>query len=176
MIAPAERTLGERIKVVYVHVALIWTGMLGFTLAGLLGILMLFIEKKHWQKWNRVLSWVSLTWFAGGVATSILAAKVNWGVIYWQEPRMLSSLQFLAVATLVLVAKSLFPWYRVRGTLSAVLAFLLIWSSLGVPHVVHPKNAILESSAITIQLTFLAMFILSSLAAACSLGYFLKSE
>lgn len=176
LLAPDERTLGQGIKVVYVHVAFIWTGMLGFTLAGILGVLMLFMEKKTMHDLNLTLSWVSLACFSVGIALSLLASQVNWGGIYWQEPRMLSSLGFLAAATLVLIAKKLLPWYRARGALSAFLAFLLMWSILGIPLVLHPKSAIRESSAITIQLTFLAMFVLSSLAAACLVWYFLSRE
>ncbi|MFQ5752587.1 MAG: hypothetical protein ACE5HI_11375, partial [bacterium] len=36
--APLERTLGEGIKVVYIHVSLTWAGMLSFILTGIVGI------------------------------------------------------------------------------------------------------------------------------------------
>ena len=37
-VAPIEQSLGQGIKIVYVHVGLIWAGMLGFALNGLLGL------------------------------------------------------------------------------------------------------------------------------------------
>ena len=39
LIAPEEATLGAGIRSVYVHVALIWVGLAGFVVAGLLGMI-----------------------------------------------------------------------------------------------------------------------------------------
>ena len=42
--APAESRLGNLVKLVYVHGALVWTGLLTFSLAGLLGLVALAVR------------------------------------------------------------------------------------------------------------------------------------
>lgn len=173
-LSPPERTLGDGIKVVYVHVSFTWAGMVGFNIAGLFGLFMLFTNKRILDDWNQVISWVAWSWFAMGFLLSLWAAKVNWGIIYWREPRVLAAMQFLIVALLVLMANRFLSSIRLRGALSALLAFMLMWSLLGAPLVMHPKSPIRESSSGAIQLTFLGMFIFSSLAASWFVWYFRK--
>lgn len=160
--APAEKTLGEGIKIVYVHVSLTWAGMVGFTLAGLQGIWNTFKSNIVLHKWNQVVSWVALGCFVLGYATSLMAAKINWGAVLWTEPRVIASLQFIVVALIILVANHRLKNYRLAGVLSALLAFFLMWSILGTPLFLHPGSPIRESTSLAIQLTFLSMFLLSS--------------
>ncbi|MFQ5770137.1 MAG: hypothetical protein ACE5HX_06355, partial [bacterium] len=115
-------------------------------------------------------------WFAAGFVMSLFAAKINWGAVYWNEPRMISSLQFLTAAFLVQIITLIVPWPRLQGALSAFLAFFLMWSMLGTPLVLHPGSPIRESSSLPIQLTFLGMFILNFLAVAWFVWYFQKKK
>ncbi|MFQ5675232.1 MAG: hypothetical protein ACE5G1_04985 [bacterium] len=176
VISPDERTLGAGIKAVYVHVSLTWAGMLGFFLAGALGILMLFKQSQTIQNWSRAVSWVALIWFASGASVSILAAKINWGDVYWREPRMFATLQFLGIATLVLVAKSWLPWVRLQGVLNILIVVILLWSVVDVPLVLHPKNPVTTFDSTTIQWTFVGMLLLSSLSALCLVWRFVRAK
>jgi hypothetical protein len=173
-LAPTERTLGQGIKVVYVHVGLTWAGMVSFSLAGLLGIGVAFTAQKKLQAWTQTVGWAALLLFAMGFGMSIVAAKVNWGDFFWDEPRMMASLQFLLVALIVQMVNNWLPWYRGRGLLSALLATFLMFSILGTPLVLHPESPIRASSSLAIKLSFLGMFILSCLTAAWLVWYFRK--
>ncbi len=164
--SPAERSLGQGIKLVYIHVSLIWAAMVGFTIAGVFGAINAFTANPRLQVWQESSSWVALAWYAIGVLIAMLAAKVNWGAVHWNEPLLLASLRFLAAAALVQVAKKWLRSSRVRGALNALLAFFLMWSILGAPQVMHPQSPIRQSTSAAIQLTFLGMFILSSVAEA----------
>jgi len=169
--SPEERTLGQGIKVVYVHVALTWTGMLGFVISGVLGVYMAVTNSVRGAHWNKITSWVAFACFVVGFVLSLLAAKVNWGDIYWNEPRMISSLQFLAVAIGILMLNHWLSSRRIKGLLSALLAFFMMFWILGSPLVLHPKSPIRESSAAGIQLTFLGLFLLAFSAAAWAAWY-----
>ena len=70
-LAPAEQTLGQGIKVVYLHVALIWTGMTGMVLAGLLGLAVLISGRFGLEKWTHTLGWVAFAFFLGGIGMSL---------------------------------------------------------------------------------------------------------
>ncbi len=164
--APAERSLGDGIKLVYIHVSLIWAAMVVFMAAGVLGLFSIFLPNGQLQTWQESASWVALAWYAAvGVAMAMLAAKVNWGAVHWNEPLLMASLRFLAAALIVQVAKFWITSARVRGALHALLAFFLMFSILGAPQVMHPQSPIRQSPAAAIKLTFLGMFVLSSSAA-----------
>ncbi len=176
LFAPEERTLGQGIKVVYIHVASIWAGMFGLFVAGIFGIGVLFSADENLQTWMHTIGWVALGSFTAGLALSMVAAKINWGAVFWNEPRMVASLQFLAVALFVQVVNSWVPWYRLRGLLSTLLATFLMWSTLGPPLVLHPGSPIRESSSLAIQLTFLGMFLLCCMAVFWFVWYIRKNK
>jgi hypothetical protein len=163
--APAERSLGDGIKLVYIHVSLIWAAMVVFMGAGALGLFSIFLPNRQLQTWQESASWVALAWYAVGVAIAMLAAKVNWGAVHWNEPLLIASLRFLAAALIVQAAKFWITSARLRGALNAGVAFFLMWSILGTPQVMHPESPIRQSPSAAIKLTFLGMFTLNSLAA-----------
>ena len=163
--APDEQTLGTGIRSVYVHVAFTWTGMLGLVISGLFGLLAIFLDKPSLQEWSNSIAWLALASFLFGFVMSIAAAAVNWGAIFWQEPRTNSALQILAIGLIVQLINSWPVSHRLKGILSFLLACFVIWSVFSASLVLHPGNAASTSPASAIRLTFLALFILCSLAA-----------
>lgn len=165
-LAPAEQTLGTGIKSVYVHVALTWTGMTYLLLAALLGLIVAASNKRELFSWASSLAWVALAMFAAGLLMSIVAAGVNWGAIFWQEPRTNSALQILAVG---LIVQGIDSWpipFRLKGVLLSSPAFFLVWSLANTPLVLHPDSAARTSPSSAIRFTFVAMYMLCSLLAA----------
>ena len=165
-LAPAEQTLGSGITSVYVHVALTWTGMTGLIVAAVLGLATALLGRSGLQDWGYVIGWVGLGMFAAGLIMSAVAAGINWGNVFWQEPRFNSALQILAVGLIVQVVNSLPLPYRVRGLLQALPAALLIWLTMITPLVLHPGNAARTSPSAAIRFTFIGLFALCCLAGA----------
>lgn len=52
--APEERTLGDGIRWVYLHVGLVWAGGLGLGMAGVLGLLALATERSDAAAWATI--------------------------------------------------------------------------------------------------------------------------
>lgn len=165
-LGPEERTLGGGIRSVYLHVGLIWTGLVGFGGTAVLGLGLLLTNKPVWLRWFAPVSWVALGFYAAGVFMSMVASADNWGAVFLQEPRMAASLNGLAVATILLVLGSWQPWPRVRGALGASIIFVLLWFNFSAELVLHPQNPITNSEATPIQLTFLLVTTLFVLLAA----------
>ncbi len=161
-LAPEEATLGQGIKTVYIHVALTWTGMAGFVAAGLLGLLVIATGGQRFAAWMQTLGWVGFGFYAAGVAMSALASKVNWGNVFWQEPRMMAALNGLAVAVIVLAANIWIPWVRLRGLLQAILPVIIFWLTASAPLLLHPRNPITTSDSLGIKLAFGGMFLLTA--------------
>ena len=171
-LAPAEQTLGEGIKVVYLHVALIWAGMTGLLILGVLGLAILLTARPRLAAWAHTLGWVGLGFFLAGIGMSMVAAQVNWGGLFWPEPRNVAMLRVVAVGLIVQIVTGWSIAIRLQGLLYACLALLLTWSVLVTPLVFHPRNPIETSPSLAIQATFFSLFGLCVLLAAWLVVYF----
>jgi hypothetical protein len=163
-LAPEEQTLGSGIKSVYVHVALTWTALLGIIAAGLIGLALAVFSKPSWLVVASTLIWVALVIFAAGLVMSFIAAGINWGGFFWQEPRTNSAIQIIVAAMIVQGANHLSLPYRVKGALFFFLLLFIFWSILSIPDVLHPGDAA-RTSPPAIRFTFYGLFALFSLAA-----------
>ncbi len=156
-LAPAERTLGDGIRWVYVHVALVWAGSLGLGIAALLGLGAVATGSRALAAWTAVVGRCGLAAFALGVVFSMVAARVNWGAVTLWEPRMAASLRFVALAV---IAQGVMLWTgpRLTGVLAVVTAALLVLDVGGAPLVMHPRDPVRTATSAAIQLTFAGGF------------------
>jgi hypothetical protein len=164
-LAPEEQTLGSGIGSVYVHVALIWTGILGLAIAGVLSLGAALSGRPHFESWSYPLTWVALGIFAAGLVMSAVAARVNWGGVFWREPRTNAALQVLALGLIVQLMASWPIPLRLKGFLRVGLVLFLLWSLGFTPRVLHPEDPARTSSSAAIRLTFLGLSVLCSLIA-----------
>lgn len=165
-LAPEEKDLGSGIRSVYVHVALTWTGMTGIVIAGLVGLAAAVLNRENLQNWAGTITWIALAFFAAGVVMSILAAGINWGGVFWQEPRTSTVLQVLAAG---LIVQGLNTWpisHRLKGILNLILAVVLLALVFTTPLVLHPGNAARTANSFAIRFTFFSLYGLCLLAAA----------
>ncbi len=159
-LAPAEQSLGSGIKVVYVHVALIWTGMALMLVNGLVGLAEVALARPFLARWRQVIGGVALGVFIVGVVVSLWAEQVNWGGVLWREPRNLAVFNVTAVAIIVQVLASWLPKWRWRGLFATGLAAYLLWEIPRTPLVMHPSDPVRTSNSMGIQATFYSLFVL----------------
>jgi hypothetical protein len=164
-LAPPEKTMGYGIRPVYVHVALIWTGMLGLLMAGLLGLVLTVTNQAKWGGWMQTVGWVSFGFILASLVASIVAQIVNWNGIFWDEPRNQMIVRLVVAYLAVLIANSWLPWPRLRGLVMVVSAGVMLSALRFTPNVLHPEDPIGNSSASGIQVTFLVLGLLSVVAA-----------
>lgn len=163
--APPEATLGNGIRFVYLHVSLTWTGMTALILAGIVGLILGVTGRSRVLEWARAIGWVGTGLFAAGLGVSVLAARVNWGGVFWEEPRLRSSLNALAMALIVQISSGWLPWKRLTGALYVTLALFLAWTNLTTALVLHPRNPVATASSSAIRGTFFTLFALGCLCA-----------
>ncbi len=159
-ISPVEHSLGSGIKSVYVHVALTWTGMTVLILAGILGMVVGFTGHPVLHVWLQALGRVGMLFYALGFTASLLSAKINWGAVFWAEPRVQASLKVVVAFGLVLLLAPVLP-ERHRGWLYGLLAGFMVISVYRAALVMHPKNPIGLSTSVAIQLTFIGLYLLA---------------
>jgi hypothetical protein len=101
-LAPAEARLGNLVKLVYVHGALVWTGLLSFTVAGVLGLVALVVRRSAWYRGTRAAGAAALIVWICYVISSMAVTALTWGqLIAWNEPRVRAT-GLILVAAVVL--------------------------------------------------------------------------
>jgi hypothetical protein len=165
--APLEQTLGSGIRVVYLHVALIWASLLGLLLNGVLGLAVAVTERPLWERWRQLFGWLFIGLFILGVLVSLWAQQVNWGGILWREPRNVSVFNVTAVALISQILADWSPRLRWRGLLSIALSAFILWEIPRAELVMHPGDPIGSSTSAGIQFTFYSLAILCFLAVLC---------
>ncbi|MCB0062817.1 MAG: hypothetical protein KDE19_11900 [Caldilineaceae bacterium] len=157
---PPERTLGDVIKLVLLHGALVRAALIGFAIAGLLGLLCLFSKRAVWQRWCVAVQGVSLLLWMGNMLSSSFATRLTWGEwIAWGEPRVVATINilWLAMACLALV---LWLNHRIFTGLANLVVAGFSWGLIrGATLVRHPFDPLGTSNSNTYQLLYGGMVV-----------------
>ena len=156
--APAEQTLGRGINSIYVHVAFIWTGLTGLLLSAVMGLFVLISKSRRIQSLAQTVTLIATLAFGIGILLSLIAADVNWGAVFYVEPRLQASANVVAIAIVVLVLAGWIPNIRIRGFLYLLPMIFLVQSIFFTRLVLHPPTPTVSVSATPIQFTFYALF------------------
>lgn len=167
ILLPPEQTLGAVIKAVFLHGALVRTGLLLFAIGGLLGLAVLAWERPDLMAWTLAIQETAVLLWIAYALSSMVATKLAWGQwIAWDEPRVRASINVLWFC---IVAWLLVRWVDNRyftglaNLAVAIMAWVLI---RGASLVRHPFNPIGDSSSSAYGWFFIAMGITVFLIAA----------
>lgn len=159
--APLERTLGERARLVYYHGAWVWAGKLAFAAAALAGLVGLLRKRSDWQHASRALGHTAMFFWLTYLPLSLYIQQVNWGGIYWDEPRWRIPLMLGITGLLLQAGLALMADLRITSLANMIFGVVL-WVLLGsAQNVLHPDSPILQSNAVRIQFFFAALLLLS---------------
>jgi len=105
-LSPAEQTLGNVVKLIYLHGALARTGLVTFGVAGLMGLAALVVRRSALAAWCDAAGKSALAFWIVYSLSSMISTYMAWGVLVaWNEPRVVASIQVLAAASLIAGAK-----------------------------------------------------------------------
>ncbi len=155
ILSPAERQLGNLIKVIYLHGALARVGLYALMLAGLPALVYLIRPRPALLRWSNALQVAGMIVFVVHFALSVIPTHETWGVwIAFDEPRTRMSLQIIGVGLLVIVVRHLIADRRFSAIANLLLggAVLLLNVRTGVLR--HPLNPIGDSTSSSIQLFY----------------------
>lgn len=143
---PAERSLGNTIRLVFFHVSLSNASIYAFYLSAFFGLLYLVMHRLNKSSykladWSLVLGRVTIVVWAMSVVISILAMQLAWGQIVLTEPLTIYVLIVLALA----VGKELIIADRSSSSIAYANILLAIVITVIKPffgRVMHPENPI----------------------------------
>jgi hypothetical protein len=160
LLLPPEQSLGHVIKVVYIHAALVQTGLIIFSIAGVFGLSYIVFRKQLLFNWCLASQKTAVVIWTAYILSSMVATYFAWGVIIaWDEPRVISSLQILIFAILFLL---LAIWIKqklfiaVINFVMALLAWILTKRAIPVR---HPLDPIGSSNSIVLKFFYIAIFL-----------------
>lgn len=157
---PPERHVGHLLVPIFVHGALIRTGVVLFLFGALMAIIVLAWADPWAQRWTRAFQVTALVAWAAGFVVSFYPSYVTWGTpIAWSEPRTQMVVRVMAVAVLVF---GLARWINDPRAIAAASALvglavpLLVWRT-GV--IRHPIDPIGTSPSLRFQVTYLLVLL-----------------
>jgi heme exporter protein C len=124
MLAPTESTMGDTQRVVYVHVAVAWFGLLAFLVMAVAGLLYLLRRDLVWDTWAGAAAEVG--WLCCGLTllTGSLWAHAAWQTWWTWDPRLTTSFILWMVYSGCLLARGSVADGHHRARIGAVLALL----------------------------------------------------
>jgi hypothetical protein len=157
---PAEKTIGQVIKIVYLHGALSRAGMVGFAAAGVTGLAYLIRPRPALGQWSRALLISGWCFWSAHFFVSMPATRLTWGPwVAWGEPRVTMTLQILAAGLLVILVTGLLKDLRfaAAANLLFAIAFVVLAARTGVLR--HPLDPIGSSPSTLLRLVYLALLV-----------------
>lgn len=157
---PLEKTLGQVIKIVYLHGALSRAGMIGLIAAGVAGVLHLITRRPALAAWTRGLLISGWVFWVAHFLVSMPATRLTWGPwIAWGEPRVTMTLQLAGAGLVVLLVTWMLKDSRFTAFAAALLAVAVLWMAATTGVLRHPLDPIGSSPSITFQLVYLALLV-----------------
>ena len=153
VLAPAESRLGNVVKLIYLHGALVWVGLLTFSAAGVLGLIALLVRRPFWYDGTRAAGQAALVIWIVYAVSAMVVTGLTWGqIIAWNEPRVRATALIL-VAALILAAVSRLvnhPDFRAAVNLvMGIVPWIIVRRADAIRHPIDPIGSS-ESSAIQV--------------------------
>ena len=160
ILMPLEKTLGQVIKIVYLHGALSRAGMIGLIGAGVTGALFLITRRPALAAWTRGLLLSGWLFWVAHFIVSMPATRLTWGPwIAWGEPRVTMTLQLIAAGLVVLLISWLIRDDRFTAGAAALLALAVAWLAFATGVVRHPLDPIGSSPSAMLQVIYLLLLV-----------------
>jgi len=165
--SPVESTLGNWIKLLYVHAGLAIVGIMIFILAGIFGVLHLVFKNLSFGKLSKSSQKVALfIWVFNGLLSAFVT-KMIWGKwLFLAEPRFKITIFILVLAPIFYLLSHWAGDGKTTSILNMVLACVVVWlyGTAG-SAIFHPTNAARSSPDLLIRLSFFAIIGLLLMAA-----------
>jgi hypothetical protein len=151
---PAEKTLGNGIRLIYFHGAWVWTGIILFGLAGLVGLAAVLLKQIHLHFWSAALGRAALCFWLTYLPMSLLVMQLNWNGLFFDEPRWKIPFTFGVVGLLIQVGLFLINISWLTSITNFGFGAALLFNLSKIQSVLHPQSPIQQSGSIRIQILF----------------------
>lgn len=164
-IGPAERSLGTNVRVVYLHGAWVWTALISMFIAAGVGLVGLLTRRSKLHYWSRALGRTGLVFWITYLPISLWAMQANWNGLFLAEPRWRVAMIFAIGGLLLQIGITLIDKPIWASVINLSYAVILVYALQTTEQVMHPGSPIFSSGSTRIQIYFLALVVLTLVAA-----------
>ena len=175
-LSPADRVLGNLVKLVYLHGAIIQIALLALVAAGLLGLAFLIWPRPALVAWSQAIERAAFILWILYVVTSAVSMARAWGGIAWFEPRWVFGLQMLVIIPVMQLAGLLLQDPRLAAGLNVAVALIMLFLRWRANLVLHPLDPIGASSSLAIKGAYYLLVLLVFLTAVQLSRWLLRSS
>lgn len=175
LLGPSERSLGDNVRLVYLHGAWVWTAIIAFIAAAGAGLAGFLLRKAAWHAWSFALGQTGLLFWISYLPLSMWTMQANWNGLYLAEPRWRIALHYALIGLLLQGGLLLLRRARLASLSNILYLAALLWSLSRAEQVMHPPSPIMGSDSTTIQLYFFGLTGLCLITAA-SLAAWLRTR
>jgi hypothetical protein len=165
-IGPQERSLGNNIRIVYLHGAWVLTAEAALGVSALAGLLGILFRRVNLNRWSAALGYTGLFFWVTYLPLSLWAMQANWNGLFLAEPRFRVAVIFSVTGVLLQIGLTLLA-RPVFTSLFNVLFFIALRIGLArANYVMHPPpSPIFNSGILSLQLFFIGIIFLTMSAA-----------
>lgn len=164
-LSPADQVLGNLVKLIYLHGAIIQIALLALVVAGLLGLAFLVWRRPALVAWSQAIERTAFILWVLYVVTSAISMVRAWGGIAWFEPRWVFGLQMLVIIPVLQLAGLLLQEQRLVAGLNLAAALIMLFLRWRASLVLHPLDPIGASSSLAIKASYDLLLLLVFLTA-----------
>ncbi len=171
VLSPSEATLGNVVKIVYLHGSLERVSTYAYLAAAILGLAYLVLRRSSLAAWTQAMAEVAIGLWLAEFIISLPAQWLAWGGITLDEPRVNGALWILALTLVIyIVARWIGDklWIAFAAIANALVLYLVL---RGEVNILHPLNPITGSDSPEIKI-FYAVIVLTVAAAAVVIAWY----
>jgi hypothetical protein len=158
---PAEQTLGNVIKIIFVHAVFAQAGLITFIAAGFIAIVSILKKKNDLYGWMTSTQITAVLIWTIYYLTSMIATYYAWRMfITWEEPRVQMTLWIFAFAVVFLAISIWIRHIYFSAILNIFLTGIVLYLSLTTVNIRHPGNPIGDSGSVIYMILFYVMLFL----------------
>ncbi len=163
---PQEKSLGDNVRIVYLHGAWVLTAQMTFLAGAVMGLIGLLTRRDGAHRWSQALGRTGIIFWVTYLPLSLWAMQANWNGLFLSEPRFRVAVIFAIAGVLLqiglgLVAK--LPWTSLANLAYAISLNFVLKQAGNVLH--PPPSPIFSSGNLKIEIFFIVLNLLILLAA-----------
>jgi hypothetical protein len=157
-LTPLEKTLGGNLRLVYLHGAWVWTGIITFSVSALTGIAALFTRKNFLHNLSRTSGWSGMCFWLSYLPMSLAVMKINWNGFFFDEPRWKIPFTFAVIGLLLQAGVYLVTTNWITSLANLIYGSALVYNLMKMDSVLHPGSPVFSSESSEINVVFILLF------------------
>ena len=166
VLGPEEKSLGENVRIVFLHGAWVLTATVVFIAAGFMGLIGVLTRRPGAHNWSKALGRTSIIFWVTCLPLSLWAMQTNWNGLYLSEPRFRVAVIFAGAGVMLQIGLSIINRQALTSLTNILFVTALAWTLQNSASVLHPPpSPIIGSGIASIEIFFVVENLVALLAA-----------